>query len=130
MTGSIGIARLLIIFATALAVPLQGVASVTAAQCMVLGHHDMADRPAAGQSDHVAGDDGQMASHSHPDEGSRKKTGHHCGPCVACCLSVSIVAAALPIVSPLAPDAAIIEMPYRSHPSVLPDELDRPPLAL
>jgi len=116
--------RLLILLAVALAVPLQGAAAVSVGQCMALGHHDMAD----GHSQAHSGADHGASGHHH---GDHEKThgGAHCGPCVACCASVSI-AGSVTLFSPAAPARAAETVPLQFLAGVLPDELDRPPLAL
>jgi hypothetical protein len=111
--------RLVVAFALALAMPLQGLASVTAGVCMAVGHHD-AGTP--GSHDHGDGPD-----HSTPhDEGSDSA---HCAPCVACCAAASIAPASQVFVPEVSPPAAIAAVPLL-HPGSLPEELDRPPLAL
>ena len=82
--------RLLVAFALALAIPLQGAAAVTAGICMAIGHHDAAGAPAP--HDHGA-EDGHHADHSMPgDDGGSDSA--HCAPCVACCAAASIAPAA------------------------------------
>ena len=118
--------RLLIVLVMTLVVPLQGAAAIGAAQCMALDHHDMA----AGH-DHDAG-----LAHGHGDgqahdQGRQGTSGGdaHCGPCVACCASATI-ASPVPVFAPLAPAGAVDAIAYLFQPGDLPDELDRPPLAL
>lgn len=126
---SIKILRLLIAFSVALAIPLQGVAAVTAGVCMAIGHHD-AGAPGSddhGGHDHHGDHAGPAMDHSTPqDEGSDSA---HCAPCVACCAAASIAPAAQLFVAELSPPAAIAAVPLL-HPGFLPEELDRPPLAL
>lgn len=123
--------RLLVAFALALAIPLQGAAAVTAGICMAIGHHDAAGTPA--QHDHGAKDghgvkDGHPADHSMPgDEGGSDSA--HCAPCVACCAAASIAPATQVFMLQDSPAAAVAAVQYL-HPGFLPEKLDRPPLAL
>jgi hypothetical protein len=117
---SIKFVRLLVAFALALAIPLQGAASVTAGICMATGHHD-AGAPAS--HDHEADGDHHSAPH---DDGSDAA---HCAPCVACCAAASIAPAAQVFLPEDSPAAAVAALPYL-HPGFLPEKLDRPPLAL
>jgi hypothetical protein len=115
-----------------LAIPLQGMAAVTAGQCMAVGHH----QDGAGQDTHAhdGADAGDQAAHAHPD-GSAAEQGDdggkkpQCGPCTACCASASIAGPA-----GLAVFAAASHAPYlfwQFPPiGVAPDGFDRPPLAL
>ena len=119
----INIARLLVALVLALAIPLQGMASVTAGVCMAMGHHD-AGMPASHDHGHDAD---HSAPHDHDTDGSDSSA--HCAPCVACCAAASIAPAAsltLPEAAPAAALAALIPL----HSGFLPEELDRPPLAL
>jgi hypothetical protein len=113
------ILRLLVALVLALAIPLQGAASVTAGICMATGHHD-AGAPAShdhgGDADH---------SHQHNDDPDAA----HCAPCVACCAAASIAPAAQVFLPEDSPAAAVAAVPYL-HPGFLPEKLDRPPLAL
>ena len=111
--------RLLVALALALAIPLQGAASVTAGICMATGHHD-AGAPAS----HAHGGD---ADHSLPHNDDPDTA--HCAPCVGCCAAASIALAAQVCLLEDSPAAAIAVVPYL-HPGSLPEELDRPPLAL
>ena len=116
--------RILAVALLTLTIPLQGVASVVAAQCMAFGHHDGA---ASQEHDHAheGGDGHDHTAHPQADEGKSA----HCGPCTACCASASIAG---PLVlsilaspsntkylfSPLTPPGAELH------------RFDRPPLAL
>jgi hypothetical protein len=126
----IKILRLLVALVLALAIPLQGAASVTAGICMATGHHD-AGAPASHDhgADATSHDHGVDAAdhHSAPhDDGSEAA---HCAPCVACCAAASIAPAAQVFLPEDSPAAAIAALPYL-HPGFLPEELDRPPLPL
>lgn len=117
--------RLLVAFALALAIPLQGAAAVTAGICMAIGHHDAAGAP--GPHDHGA-EDGHHADDSMPhDDGGSDSA--HCAPCVACCAAASIAPAAQVFMLQDFPAAAVAAVQYL-HPGFLPEKLDRPPLAL
>jgi hypothetical protein len=127
--------RLLAVLFLVITIPVQGLAAVTAGQCMALGHHD--DR--GGQENHAHAHDGvddhdhDQAGDSHSgdtavngDEGGKAS---HCGPCAACCASATIAGSArLSILS--APYA--VEYLFSQFPplGVQPAGLDRPPLAL
>jgi hypothetical protein len=86
--------RLLTLAVLAVTIPVQGMASIMAGQCMVLGHHE------SGNSEtHAHIDEAAKAHHSahskhvdaslfsDADEGANAS---HCAPCTACCASVSI----------------------------------------
>jgi hypothetical protein len=125
----IKILRLLVALVLALAIPLQGAASVTAGICMAIGHHD-AGAPAS----HDHGGDatshdhkGDADHHSAPDDDGSDAA--HCAPCVACCAAASIAPAAQVFLLEDSPAAAVAALPYL-HPGFLPEELDRPPLPL
>lgn len=118
---SIKILRLIVAFGLALAIPLQGLASVTAGVCMAVGHHD------AGQP--ASHDHGDGADHSAPHDPEGSDSSSHCAPCVACCAAASIAPAAQVFVPDTSPPAAIAALPLL-HPGFLPETLDRPPLAL
>jgi len=115
--------RLLIAFALALTIPLQGLASVTAGICMATGHHD-AGAPASHSHGHDAD---HAAGHSSTD--SDPSSDAHCAPCVACCAAASIAPAAQVFVAPFSAPAAIAALPFLPA-GFLPEKLDRPPLAL
>ncbi|HEX6319806.1 MAG TPA: hypothetical protein VFZ84_13185 [Burkholderiales bacterium] len=102
--------RLLIALTLAFAIPMQGMASVTAGVCMAIGHHD-----AGHDSDHSA---------PHEDDSSS-----HCAPCVACCAAASIAPALQVFVPQESPPAAFSVLPFLPA-GFLPEKLDRPPLAL
>lgn len=124
------IAKFFLTFAVVLAVPLQGAAAVYAAQCMVLSYHEMTDEQALDQAQAAqeVTEHDEMTGHGHQEGGSTQGS-HHCGPCVGCCASVSIAPSIAFLPAP-APHAAVVEVSFSPHPSVLPDQLDRPPLAL
>ncbi len=107
----------------ALVVPLQGMASVMAAQCMASAHHDAPVSHA--DESHDGHGDGHEAS-SAPESKSS-----HCGPCAACCASASMAA---PSITNSALAAAAAEAPSGFAPlppaRLAPHLLDRPPLAL
>jgi hypothetical protein len=124
--------RLLAVALLALAIPLQGLAAVTAGQCMTFGHHQDAGHESHG--DAQDGEDGHdHAAHSHSDESAGNAddegAGAHCGPCTACCASASIAGPqGLSILS----DPSDAQYVFSQFPpiGVQPDGLDRPPLAL
>ena len=116
------IARMLAVL-VALVVPIQGMASVAAGQCMALGHHQ------------DAGDNGDGHDHgaqSHADNGKHAEENGadaHCGPCAACCASVSI--APLSDVSILPPSTIAQYVFLQFLPiGVEPGGVYRPPLPL
>jgi hypothetical protein len=119
---SIKFLRLLVAFALALSIPLQGLASVTAGICMATGHHD-APSPASHEHGH---DDAHSAPLAEADPHSSDP---HCAPCVACCAAASIAPAVQPLITHASPSAAVAAVPLL-HPGFLPEKLDRPPLAL
>jgi hypothetical protein len=121
--------RVLALALLVLAVPLQGMATVAAGQCMALGHHQD-----AGHSGH-APDDGDGHDHdapSHADGGKHSEedgTTAHCSPCTACCASASI---AQPTVVSIMNAPATTQYAFSQFPSigVEPDAVYRPPLQL
>jgi hypothetical protein len=113
--------RLILLFAIAFAVPLQGFAGASAGVCMSLGHHQSGDSHHG--HDHDAG--------AHADQlGDDTAAGHpHCPPCVSCCAAVAIAPAvepALPEAAPAAPEPSDQQL----FAAGIPGRLDRPPLAL
>jgi hypothetical protein len=116
---AVRVVRLMIVMAVALLVPLQGLATVAAGVCMALGHHDA---PAAASHHH--GDSG------HHDHGADDASGEaHCPPCVACCAAAAISSSDRGFV-PEAPVFSAVSVPPPLISGILPDKLDRPPLAL
>lgn len=119
----IQIKRFLLMLMIAFAVPVQGMAAVSSGICMAFGHHDAP---------------GQLADHDHApavvaeadsDGGDTHSGGAHCGPCVACC-GASSIASSAPLVVPVVPGLAVQPHHAEGVAGVLPDSLDRPPLAL
>lgn len=122
------LARMLAVL-VALVVPIQGMASVAAGQCMALGHHQDAGDNGHGHDD---GDGHDHGAQSHADNGKHAEengANAHCGPCAACCASVSI--APLSDVSIL-PPSTIAQYVFLQFPpiGVEPDGVYRPPLPL
>jgi hypothetical protein len=116
----------------AFAIPLQGMAAVTAGQCMAFGHHqDGAGHESHGHAQDDA-DGHDHAAHSHGSGGAQQGDDDgtkHCGPCTACCASASIAGSTgltLPF-SPSHPKYVFSQLPPLG---IQPDGLDRPPLAL
>ena len=122
-------------FVVALAVPIQGMAAVTAAQCMALSHH----QDAAGHAGHgdangpESGHDHSKHSHDeaagHGDSDDAGSNGSHCGPCTACCASASIAGPVGLSLLSWASNAPYVFSQF-APPSVPLDGLDRPPTAL
>jgi hypothetical protein len=117
--------RTLAVALLALAIPLQGMTSVVAGQCMAFGHHD-----GAASQDHEHGHDGgdgdDHATHTtQADDGSSA----HCGPCTACCASASIAG---PLALSLASSSSNTKYFFSqlAPPGAEPQRFDRPPLAL
>jgi hypothetical protein len=110
--------RLLLAFALALAVPLQGLAATSAGLCMALGHHD------AGVT-HSHDADAGAGHHHNGDEPSAA----HCPPCVACCAAAAISSSGVIVTAEEHADGVIAAGPP-SFSGIQPDTLDRPPLAL
>ncbi|HJS77424.1 MAG TPA: hypothetical protein VJ778_08450 [Burkholderiales bacterium] len=112
-----------------LAVPLQGMASVAAGQCMALGHHQDAGEqgPAHGSDDGHDHDARSQAYGGKPD--GESGTNAHCGPCTACCASASIASPTLASVvrAPTVTQYAFSQFPLVG---VEPDGVYRPPLPL
>src|SRR5260221_14390830 len=100
-----GLKPFLLVLASPLPVPAQGLAAVGAGLCMVLGHH-------CGQAD----------PHGDAGDGS-------CGPCLGCCASPAIASSATIALS-LAPKTAPAAVARIQPADVQPAPLDRPPRAL
>jgi hypothetical protein len=111
--------RLLVAFALALAVPLQGFTAATAGICMATGHHDAASHT-------HSGDAGAGHQHGH-DAGQSQAGTAHCPPCVACC-AAAVISSSVPIVIPDQRSDRSIAAAAPSFAGVQPDTLDRPPL--
>ena len=105
----------------ALVVPLQGMASVMAGQCMAFGHHDA---PMSHTDVGHAGHDGHQG-------GEPESKASHCGPCAACCASASMVAPSITAANSI---STTTDAPYSV--TFLPParlalgKLNQPPLAL
>ncbi len=127
----------LIALAVAIVLPVQGMATVMAKQCMALGHHQGAEaHEVHGQAQDSLDDHHDAGpSHSHSDEAGNQAgdegsgKGSHCGPCTGCCASASIAGPAgvsIPSSPSDAPDVFSQLPPL----GIQPDGLYRPPLAL
>jgi hypothetical protein len=109
--------RILAVTLLSLTIPLQGMASVVAGQCMAFGHHD----DATGHGHERA----NAAADAHGDE----EKASHCGPCTACCASVSIAGpAGLAIQS--SPSNTKYRFSQLAPPGAEPQRFDRPPLSI
>ena len=125
--------RTLAVLLLAVALPLQGLAAVSAGQCMAFGHHEQN----AGQENDGHAHDGagahDHAEHAHadgaPEQAGEGSKSPHCGPCTACCASASIAGPG-GISIPSSPSAAKYVFSQSAPPGFEPDGLDRPPLAL
>jgi hypothetical protein len=128
---------MLVAFAMALLVPLQGMAAVSAGLCMELSSHETVavhehgPDHRGGAHQHGAGTD-ESAAHHHDDEGAGNEGpagSAHCPPCVACCAAAAI-SSFTPGFIPEAPAPFAIAENPPSFSGVQPETLDRPPLAL
>jgi hypothetical protein len=111
-----------------LAIPVQGPAAINAEMCMAMGGHGGQHGHSAAAHDH----DGASAAHEHEPMGSSQdqhSSKAHCPPCASCCATTAI-APTTAIVLPEAPPAAAVAAPQFWIAGVMPDSLDRPPLAL
>jgi hypothetical protein len=126
-----GFFRLLAVLLLALTIPVQGMAAVTAAQCMAAGHHQDGSGQNSHAHDHAAADGHDQ--HSHSDSGNAKQGDggkqSPCGPCAACCASASIAGPA-PLSMLSSPSKVAYVFSQLPPPGIQPDGLDRPPLAL
>lgn len=121
----IQIKRFLLLLVIAFAVPVQGMAAVSSGICMTFGHHDAPGQAADHHHGPVAGAQADDSSGGDADH----QGGAHCGPCVACCGASSIASSSARVV-PVLPGLAV-QPPYvEGVAGILPDSLDRPPLAL
>lgn len=119
--------RLVVVLILAVAVPVQGIAAVSAGVCMALGHHS----GEASAHDHAADGHGhdRAPSHHHDEGKGGEKSGAHCPPCVSCCAAAAITSFAQVFVPEQATNVSVAALPA-SFDGVPPDRLDRPPLAL
>jgi hypothetical protein len=116
--------RILAVGLLMLAVPLQGMASVVAGQCLASGHHG--DAAGTGKAHSHAGAEGHDHADSAPaDEGNSA----HCGPCTACCASASIAGPFTLSILLSASNGSLL-FSQLAPPGVEPQRFDRPPLAL
>ena len=125
--------RLIAVLVLAVSLPVQGMATIAAGQCMAMGHHQD-----AGSHDHQAhGHDGvdshDHASHSDhnsiPGHDNQDSKSAHCGPCTACCASASM-AAFVATVIPSSPSNTKYAFSQLLPSGFEPEGVDRPPLAL
>lgn len=128
------LARLFLVAALAVLLPLQGFAAVSAGQCMALGHHDTLAagpsdpaHPVQGHGDAAHGAHAGAAADHHGGAHESADADPHCGPCVACCASASICSAAVPALAAAAAEPLPLLM-LTSRAGFHPDALDRPPL--
>ena len=115
---SANVLRLLLAFALALAVPLQGFAAVAGGICMANEHNDGAPHS----------HDGDGATQAHDSEQAPDSSAH-CPPCVACCAAAAISSPAALIIADTGTDTVSAATPA-SFAGIQLDTLDRPPLAL
>lgn len=129
------ILRLLVAALIVLSVPVQGMASVVAGQCMALGGHPgVAGNDATGSVQvHDDSSDHGNAAHSHSDAHEQQAedggAGAHCGPCTACCGTASIASQITLAIAPLLSSTTYFFAPF---PLIAgePSSLERPPLPL
>lgn len=109
------------------AMPVQGLAAISAGTCMALGHHDAL--AAAMNGPDAAHDAYAVAAASgHVDEGAVDGAeGAHCGPCVAGCAAAAILVASS-IFQPDSLPGDRVAFAAAAPPEYLPELLDRPPL--
>lgn len=111
------------------AMPLQGIAAISAGMCMALGNP--AALAAAMHGPDAAHDEHGTSAGGHPvhngaDDGSEVA---HCGPCVACCAAAAIPVAGA-IFLPSTGSGDRVAFVAAATPEFLPELLDRPPLTL
>jgi hypothetical protein len=101
----------------ALALPIQGMAAVSAGVCMGAGGHDSGHgHEATAHDHHAAQGEGEESSEA------------HCPPCVSCC-AAAFIAPSLQIAFPEAVPVAAIAAPQHWIAGAPPDNPDRPPLS-
>lgn len=126
------LARCLLIWLMALAVPLQGMAAASLRHC-VPSHQRSGTLHAAGHSHagpshgHHAADSAAGAAH---DAGADQSADGHkagkCSACAACCVALGLPATAVRV--PVVPaDSFIAILRTEAPPSFVPRRLDRPP---
>jgi hypothetical protein len=99
----------------ALALPIQGMAAVSAGVCMGAGGHDV-------------GHGHEATAHEHDAADGEQSSAAHCPPCVSCCAAV-FIAPSLQIAFSEAVSVAAIAAPQHWIAGVPPDNPDRPPLS-
>ena len=107
-----------------LLLPLQGMASVVAGQCMAFGHHE----DAQAQEEHHAHDGAEGHHHDSQEHSSGEKKSSHCGPCTACCASASIAGPNWPLILPSPSNSQYFFAQFPPL-GIPPQEFFRPPLA-
>jgi hypothetical protein len=118
---------LLIALAIALAVPIQGLAAVTAGLCVAMGHHEAGTSATHDHAAHHAHPEDASVAHAQSDGDTSSDA--HCAPCVACCAAAAI-SASVQVFLPEPPAAAVLAPLPVSPSGFVPDKLDRPPLPL
>lgn len=108
-----------------IAMPVQGLAAISAGMCMALGHHETL---AAAMTGSHAAPEGHAAASDPVHEGADNGADFaHCEPCVACC-----AAATIPVVGSVFHPNTIsgdrVAFVAFATPDFLPELLDRPPL--
>lgn len=122
--------RALLVLLVSLVVPIQGVAAAGADLCMALGHHDglaAHDHAAPVHDGHDA--DAGAADHHGPAGGGNSHDAH-CPPCVSCCAAAAIATSSPALFVPEKPATSVVAAVLPQYSGVVPDSLDRPPLAL
>jgi hypothetical protein len=119
--------RVVVIALLAMVIPIQGMAAISAGQCMAFGHHGDSTQGGPDHAHDHADDDAHSAdSHAGHDSADGSGKAQHCGPCVACCASASITSR---VDLPLLTARSEAQYFFAQFPplGIQPDGLDRPP---
>jgi len=109
------------------AMPMQGLAAISAGMCMALGHvNGLAAAMHGPDSGHDAVAAATTGDSIHEGVDHESETAH-CGPCVACCAAAAIPVAGS-IFHPNTISGDRVAFVAASTPEYLPELLDRPPL--
>lgn len=111
------------------AMPVQGLAAISAGMCMALGHaNGLAAAMHGPDAAHEARAAAPAGDHVH-DGVDHDSELAHCGPCVACCAAAAIPLADS-IFHPTTATGDRVAFVAAAAPDFLPELLDRPPLTL
>jgi hypothetical protein len=115
--------RVLVAVLLGVTVPVQGLTAVEAGLCMAMSEDGQDHTHEGGSHDH--GGAAPAHDHGQPPAGNQDSGNAHCPPC-----ATAAIAPTAKIALPDTPPVAAIAAPQSWISGVVPDDLDRPPLAL